>query len=107
MTTITVNETTLERFKNAKQELEAAQERPDTIPADEFLTTLLDTWDAVDEGHYTDPEAAEIADEVAERLDVGPGEVATDVNINDVQSELRKLQELVDKSPERVAEELR
>lgn len=52
-TTITIQDETLERFKQLKAELDDEQNAPDHS-ADSFLNGLLDTWQAVENGHYED-----------------------------------------------------
>ena len=73
-TTISVDENTLERFREIKAELDDAEDGVPDHTADSFVSALLDTWEAAGDGYYTSNDALaepdEIADAVAER--VGP-----------------------------------
>lgn len=50
-TTITIQDNTLARFKELKRELDEVQGGPDHTN-DSFLTCLMDTYEASQEGHY-------------------------------------------------------
>jgi len=51
-TSITVTDERLERFNRLKDE--ASEDGVPDLSADQFLASLMDTWDAVDRGHYSD-----------------------------------------------------
>jgi len=87
-TTITVSDRTLERFKHLKSE---SDEHQDSVPDhtnESFLQSLMDTWEAADDGYYDD-------ETIAGQLDVDESEIAKQV-ANDLQSTL----------PRKIAEEL-
>ena len=51
-TTISVSESTLDRFKSVKSDLNDAQDSVPDHNADSFLNALLDTWEAAQDGYY-------------------------------------------------------
>jgi len=70
-TTITVDEEKLERFKSLKQDLDESQPDVPDHTNDSFLKCLMDTYEAVQEGHYgepNDPLTLSEVDEIAEQL---------------------------------------
>lgn len=52
-TTITVSDTTLERFRSLKADVDDAQDGPDHSN-ESFLQALMDTWEAAEDGYYDD-----------------------------------------------------
>lgn len=97
-TTITVQDKTLQRFKQLKQELDDVQNAPDHS-ADSFLKALMDTWDAVEDGYYgepSDPLTFSEVDEIANQLVEG----VESMNVQLEATERRKI-------AREVAEELR
>jgi hypothetical protein len=69
-TTITIQESTLDRFKQLKEQLEA-QQNGSYHTADSFLHGLMDTWDSTDSTHTKDGGSidAEDARVIAERVE--------------------------------------
>jgi len=67
-TTITVKDSTLERFKRLKGELDDKQNAPNHTN-ESFLQSLMDTWEAADDGYYSDPSADNIVAEIKDQLD--------------------------------------
>jgi len=51
-TTLTVDQDTLDRFNDIKNQLDAEQSGVPDHSADTFLNALLDTWQAVEGGMY-------------------------------------------------------
>jgi hypothetical protein len=92
-TTITVNESTLERFKQLKAELDAEQDAPDHT-ADSFLQGLLDTWEAAGDGYYSDPSAEEIAEQLKDELSMA-NEPGVEVDIAGLIDHIERLEETV------------
>jgi hypothetical protein len=67
-TTLSVDESTLERFKHIKQELDEVQKGVPDHSADSFLNALLDTWEAADDGYY-EVDTQELVKELTGRMD--------------------------------------
>lgn len=102
-TTITIDESTLERFKSLKTELDETQQAPNHTN-DSFLKCLMDTYEAANEGHYgeqNDPLTWSEADEIAEQLADQIAEQLPEQNRDD----FRKVLELVERIPEKTADE--
>lgn len=104
-TTITVEQKTLERFKELKRELDEIQADVPDHNADSFLKCLMDTYEAAQDGHYgesNDPltlsEVAEIAEQLQEHIDY-PEREGTDRIIN-------RIDDLESQLPKDIAEEL-
>jgi archaellum component FlaC len=75
VTTITVEDDTLERFKRLK-----AQATDEHIPeqsANDFLQSLMDTWEAVDDGMYQDETRKDIIKDIREQLNGLDGQQQT------------------------------
>lgn len=66
-TTITVEDATLQRFKRLKKQLDEQQDAPDHTN-ESFLKALMDTWEAADDGYYSEPSAEEIAEQLKNEL---------------------------------------
>jgi hypothetical protein len=103
-TTITVDESTLERFKATKRSLDAEQDGVPDHSADSFLNALLDTWEAAGDGYYTDPSAEAIVEELETRIDT----LAFDGAVSESEAEriIGRLEDLEAQLPRKVAEEL-
>ena len=103
-TTISMGESTLERFKQLKAELDDVQDAPDHTN-ESFLKALMDTWEAADDGYYSDPSAEEIAEELKGEIDTA----AFNGGISDEQAEriLGRLDDLEHTIPRKTVEELR
>lgn len=99
---MTIDKSTLERFNSLKEELNEQQDGPDHS-ADTFLQGLMDTWEAVDEGHYNS-DVEELVEELKDELSMAndPGE---EVDVEGLYDEIEKVQELVEKVPDETAEE--
>jgi len=67
-TTLTVEESTLERFKSLKRELDSRQDSVPDHTSNSFLAALLDTWEATDETKAT-PEEDVTVEQIREQLD--------------------------------------
>ena len=87
-TTITVDESTHKRFKQLKAELDKEQSGVPDLTNDLFLSSLLDTWDAVDDGYYDSNDSDDL-DEVIDKLE--RIEAMTQEATNAAQSADRKL----------------
>lgn len=83
-TTLSVDPSTLERFKDVKAELDDQQSAPDHT-ADSFLNALLDTWEAADDGYYNTEWNTDALEELLERTadaEFVPLEEVGDVDTN-------------------------
>ena len=102
-TTITVQESTLERFKELKAELEEHQSSCPDHTADSFLSALLDTWEAADEGYYDNP-----AEEITNALRAEIDGLAFDGAVFDEEAEriIQRIEELESRIPKQTADEL-
>jgi chaperonin cofactor prefoldin len=103
MTSISVEESTRDRFNRLKAELDEQQNAPDHT-ANSFLSALLDTWEAVDDGHYQDVNADLIADELKQEIDslTFDGAVFKD----EAERIMARIDELESRIPKRTADEL-
>jgi len=118
-TTITVQDSTLERFKELKAELDKAQDAPDHS-ADTFLSALLDTWEKVNEDGYGNDVSvnANVIEKIAQRVERLDHDVSRLVeqtepiangveNMENVSEEkIEAFREELEKMPERTAEEI-
>lgn len=97
---MTIDKSTLERFNSLKEELNEQQDGPDHS-ADTFLQGLMDTWEAVDEGHYNS-DVEELAEELKDELSM-----ANDPSVEvDTETILNRIDDLESQLPPKVAEEL-
>jgi len=62
-TTISVDESTLERFHELKDEFDEQSDLPDHT-ANSFLSALLDTWEAAGDGYYSDPPSEDVSEQL-------------------------------------------
>ena len=67
-TTISVEDKTLERFRDLKAELDDRQDGVPDHTADSFMWALMDTWEAADEGNYSSDDTLADADEIADAV---------------------------------------
>ena len=67
-TTISVEDKTLERFRDLKAELDDRQDGAPDHTADSFMWALMDTWEAADEGCYSSDDTLVDADEIADAV---------------------------------------
>ena len=67
-TTISVEGKTLERFRDLKAELDDRQDGVPDHTADSFMSALMDTWEAADEGNYSSDDTLADADEIADAV---------------------------------------
>jgi len=109
-TTITVDDTTLERFKKLKQELDDAQATPNHT-ADSFLSCLMDTYEAVEDGHYgepNDPLTLSEVDEIADQLKEQIGNLAFQGVLLEDEADriIKRIDDLESRLPRKVAKEL-
>lgn len=74
-TTITVEDNTLERFKRLKAQ--ATDEHMPEQSANDFLHSLMDTWEAVDDGMYQDESRKDIIEDIREQLNDMDGQQTT------------------------------
>jgi len=98
-TTITVDESTLARFKQLKAELNEYQDSVPDHTADSFLAALMDTWEAAEDGYYSDgnSDIAEQLDEIRNQLSMAPEYgvdkeeivVEVDKRLDDLETELK------------------
>lgn len=103
-TTITVEDSTLERFKQLKAELDEQQDAPDHTN-ESFLQALMDTWEAADDGYYSEPSADIIAKELeGEFLSE---EQAKEIMECDNSEVLKRIDDLESQLPKQVAREVR
>ncbi len=102
-TTITVDESVHKRFNDRKAELNEQQDAPDHT-ASSFLSGLLDTWDAVDEGHYQETEAELIAEQLKDEID----SLAFDGVVFEEEAEriCKRIEELESRIPKKTADEM-
>jgi len=105
-TTITVDESTLERFKQLKAELDNAQSSVPDHTNESFLQSLMDTWEAAEDGYYDDDNVSEIAEEIKEQLSMA-NEPGVEVEEEKLISEIEKLQEIVERVPEEAADKFK
>ena len=68
-TTISVEDKTLERFRDLKAELDDRQDGVPDHTADSFMWALMDTWEAADEGYYSSDDTLTDITDLEERLD--------------------------------------
>jgi len=68
-TTISVDSETLERFNKLKREMDSNQPNVPDHNADSFLSCLMDTYEAAEDGYYSDPSEGGIAEELAAKID--------------------------------------
>lgn len=101
-TTITVSERTLERFKSLKAELDDVQDAPDHTN-ESFLQSLMDTWEAADDGYYSDPSPEEIAEQLKNEISMS-NEPAVEVDVDRI---MNRIDDLENSIPRKTAEELR
>lgn len=103
-TTITVDEPTLRRFKQLKDDLDEQQPDVPNHTADTFLHALMDTWEAADEGYYSEPSADAIAEQLKDELSM-VDEPTADVDVDGLVTEIDRLKEMVERVPERAADQ--
>jgi hypothetical protein len=101
-TTITVQEQTLERFKQLKNELDEQQDAPDHTN-ELFLQALMDTWEAAGDGYYDNPDAEAIAEQLKNEISMA-NDPTVEVDTEGLIREMEKLQELVERVPENTAD---
>lgn len=99
--TITIQDSTLERFNQLKEELSEQQEAPDHT-AETFLNALLDTWEAAENGYYSDPSAEEIAEQLKDEISMA-NEPMAELDVEELYDEIDRLKELVERVPEDTA----
>lgn len=101
-TTITVQDETLERFKQLKSNA-TADDMPEQS-ADLFLQSLMDTWDGVEEGHYSDrEETLQVISEQLENMDLKQ----TSLDEEHITETIKKrIDDLESQLPRKVAEEV-
>jgi len=104
-TTITVDEPTLRRFKQLKEELDEQQPDVPNHTADTFLHALMDTWEAADEGYYSEPSADEIAEELKQDLEMIQDTRDDVQELEPIVERLERLEEIVERVPERAADQ--
>lgn len=100
-TTITVSDETLSRFKRLKSDLNEGRDSPDHTNQT-FLNALMDTWEAADDGHHSDPTAEEIAEELKNALSMA-NEPGPELDIERI---LGRIDDLEARIPKKVSEEL-
>lgn len=101
-TTITVEDSTLERFKNLKQELDREQADVPEHTADSFLNAIMDTWEHSKDDIAVSP-AQEIAEELKDEL-----VFAKESNAKvDPEAVIKRIDDLENQLPRKVKEELR
>jgi len=100
-TTITVEESTLERFKELKAELDAVQDAPDHTN-ESFLQALMDTWEAAEDGYYSDPSADEIAEQLKGEISMA-NEPGVEVDVDRI---INRIDDLESQLPRKVAREI-
>jgi len=101
-TTITVDESTLERFKTLKEE--HSEEQPETPEhtADTFLHALMDTWEHAKGNTFTQSPAEEIAKELQDELTMAKeaGEAVDPATV------IKRIDDLESQLPRKIAREL-
>ena len=117
-TTLTIEDSTLERFKALKQELDREQSSVPDHTNESFLKALMDTWEAADNGYYDDgtEEIQEQLNEVQEMLEsaqdsweyLNAEELHGTVHQSDEQIKriINRIDDLENRLPAEVAEEL-
>ena len=108
-TTITVEDSTLERFKQLKQELDDVQDAPDHTN-ETFLKCLMDTYEAVQDGHYGEPDGPLTLSEVDEIAKQLKNEIsmANEPGVEvDTESIIKRIDDLENTLPRKVAQEVR
>jgi len=96
-TTITVDDSTLERFKELKRELDDKQDAPDHTN-ESFLQALMDTWEAGDSGFYGEEFIESLKNEIS---------MANEPSVEvDTENILKRIDDLESRLPRKVAEEL-
>lgn len=100
-TSITVTPERLERFNKLKAEA-TAEDMPEQS-ADLFLKSLMDTWDAVDDGHYNSD-----TEELVEQLKAEIDSLAYDGAVFDDEAQriMNRIDDLESQLPAKVAEEM-
>jgi len=101
-TTITVSDERLERFKQLKAELDEQQSDVPDHSADSFLAALMDTWEAAEDGYYSEPSADEIAEQLKDEISMA-NEPAVEI---DVDSIMKRIDDLESQLPRKVANEV-
>ena len=109
-TTISVDESTLERFRALKREIDEAQSDAPDHTSDSFLWALMDTWDAADGAQSYDEIdtgsiVEQLADEFEAKYDDG-GDLHADEFAREVARRI-DYAEIASKVAQDVAEELR
>jgi len=101
-TTITISDERLERFKQLKAELDEQQPDVPDHSADSFLAALMDTWEAAEDGYYSEPSADEIAKQLKREISMA-NEPAVEI---DVDSIMKRIDDLESQLPRKVANEV-
>jgi len=113
-TTLTVEESTLERFKSLKRELDSRQDSVPDHTSNSFLAALMDTWEATDETKATpdqDVTVESLVEEVQNQISMA-NEPGVEIETQKLIDRLDKLEQYVKEatdaaqSAERKVEEL-
>lgn len=85
-----------------------ADDKPDGVSWSDYLEALHDGADLGGNGDAVDVDAEAIADELVAKLDMtaDPGVVMEESDVAELVSDVRRLQELMEKAPGRTADEL-